>query len=309
MAAEGDDYLFDMNDVAMELSEVNLVGSEARDMTGMLVDGDRPADSIIDLCRFSNLGVGIDIGGAIPTIRRCTFADIPEAFGNPPQPGAAIILRALDEKQAGGETQSLGDSTNPDTGWNDFLRSVEGLAVINEREDAILMQDNYWGFTDPADFSKRVEGPAVLEPVLAQSSAVLAASIFCTVWSDSEQKRIGTAEIDLNISSFKSVTNNNDGVYAFPAISEGEYNIVVNAAGFREESVAVDVAGGELKSVTIALRSILPGEGEGEGEGEGCPEPASAGKAIAAYGSDLFLGGLTLLAMTVMGMRYRRREE
>jgi hypothetical protein len=98
MAAEGDDYLFDMNDVAMELTEVTFVGSEARDMTGMLVDGDRPADSIIDLCRFSSLGVGIDIGGAIPVVRRCTFADFPATFGNPPQPGAAIILRALEER-------------------------------------------------------------------------------------------------------------------------------------------------------------------------------------------------------------------
>jgi hypothetical protein len=275
-------------------------------MTGMRIFGGRPVGSLIDLCHFSSLGLGIDIGGSIPRIRRCTFENIPVSFGEPPQPGAAIILRTTDEEPPAGENQSLGDTTDPSTGWNDFLRSVEGLAVINEREDTILMQDNYWGFTDPADFGGRVQGPAVLEPVLVQSSAILAASVFCTVWSETDQKRIGTAAIDLNISSFKSVRDNTDGVYAFPAISEGDYTIVVNAGGFRSESVDISVAGGELKSVTIPLRSMVAGEGEGEGEG--CPQPADAGKAITEHASDIFLGALTLLAMVVMGWRCRRPE-
>lgn len=305
MAGEGDTYLFDMNNVAMAVTEVNFLGSESRDMTGMLVDGSLPAGSVIDLCRFSSLGVGIDIANAIPTIRRCIFENIPKTFGSPPSRGCGIILRALVGSNVQGENQSLGDTTDPGTGWNDFLTSVEGLAVINERDTEILMQDNYWGFTEPEDFNMRVDGPAVLEPVLAQSSAVLAASIFCTVWNDTDQKRLGTAEIDLNISSFKSVTKNTDGVYAFPAISEGQYTIVVNAAGFQRKSVQVDVAGGELKSVTIALRA----SDAGEGGGGGCPASANAAKAVSDYASDIFLGGLTMLAMAVLGRRYRRRYE
>jgi hypothetical protein len=181
--------------------------------------------------------------------------------------------------------------------------------VINEREDTILMQDNYWGFTDPELFNQRVEGPAVLAPVLAQSSAILAASVFCTVWTDTDQKRIGSASIDLTVSTFKSVTDNVDGVYAFPAISEGQYDITVTAPGFGTKTVDIDVAGGELKSVTIALRAIQIGEGEGEGEGEdeGCFGPAED-KASSARAGDLSLGGLTLLAMGAMGWTYRRRK-
>ena len=112
----------------------------------------------------------------------------------------------------------------------------------------------------------------------------------------------------MTVSSFKSVRENVDGVYAFPAISEGEYSITVNALGFQGKTVEIDVGGGELKSVTIALRAVQGGEGEGEGEVEGCPRPADARKALSSYASDLSLGGLTLLTMVVMGWRHRRRE-
>src|SRR5690606_36426893 len=99
--------------------------------------------------------------------------------------------------------------------------------------------------TIPEEFEARVEGPALVEPVLARSSAVLAASVFVTVWNETDQKRIGDAAIDLTISAFKSVTNNNDGIYAFPAISEGDYAITVNAPGFGSDTMNISVSGGE----------------------------------------------------------------
>src|SRR5690606_41906649 len=60
---------------------------------------------------------------------------------------------------------------------------------------------------------------------------------------------------------------NEDGLYAFPAISDGQYDIVVNALAFEERRLDVAVAPGELKSVTIAMRAATAG-GEGEGRSE-----------------------------------------
>ena len=152
------------------------------------------------------------------------------------------------------------------------------------------MQSNYWGTTDPEEFDERVDGPAVLEPVLAKSSAILASSVFCTVWDNVDQKRLTDASVQLKVSAFNPVTNNTEGIYAFPAIAEGQYSVLVNAPGYLRGSMNLNVAGGELKSVTIAMRREIPAEPGGL-----CPMPAEAtARRLGEMRGDLFLAGLTL---------------
>lgn len=297
--------LLDMNNVAMNLTDVIFLGSPERDMTGILLDGDAPARTVIDRCIFTSLGVGIDIGGGHPAIRRSTFSDIPAEFGEPLRPGAGIIIRAYDTADL--NENSMGDITDPGEGWNDFLASIEGFAVINERDEAVPMQSNYWGTIDPAEFPTRVSGAAVVLPVLAQSSAILASSVFCTVWDGTDQKRIGSAALTLSISAFDDVTENDAGIYAFPAVAEGEYSLTIHAPGYASQQHEVALGGGELKSLTIALQPLVP---DGNGSGG---EDVAKGCALAAGSSaqvDQRAGGdLVLLAMVIAAMAAAKRRE
>lgn len=300
----GQSILLDMNDVAMDLSEVTFLGSEARDVTGILMDGNAPAASVIDRCTFTRLGIGIDIGGGHPSVRRSTFGDIPTAFGDPPRPGAGIIIRAYDVFVPDGK--SMGKETSPDEGWNDFLDTIEGFAVINERDEVMHMQGNYWGTTNPEEFPNRVSGSAVVLPVLAQSSAILASSIFCTVWDGSDQKRIGTAAITLAISSFDDVTESVDGIYAFPAVSEGSYSLIVSAPGYQPQEQELSLSGGELKSVTLALNPIAPGGNGSDGEevSKGC----ALLNGTDAKNSQSAQGDVVLIAMVLAAMAAGQRR-
>lgn len=304
--AVGQSILLDMNDVSMALTDVTFLGSEARDVTGILMDGNAPAASVIDRCTFTRLGVGIDIGGGHPSVRRSTFSNIPAAFGDPLRPGAGIIIRAYDSLVP--NEKSMGDETSPAEGWNDFMDTIEGFAVINERDEVMHMQGNYWGTTNPEEFPNRVSGSAVVLPVLAQSSALLASSIFCTVWDGTDQKRIGTAAITLAISSFDEITESTDGIYAIPVVSEGSYSLIVSAPGYEPQEQGLSLSGGELKSVTLALNPIAPGGSGSDGEevSKGC---ALVDGSDAKYGrsaqGDVVLLGMVLAAMAA-GLRRKR---
>ena len=168
------------------------------------------------------------------------------------------------------------------------------------------MQSNYWGTTDPADFPTRVDGPAVIEPVLARSSAILASSVFCTVWDKVDQKRLVEAEVEMKVTSFNPVTENTEGVYAFPALGEGQYSLIVEASGYLRGTMNVTVGSGEVKSVTIAMRP--QGTVDDDDDTNGCPLMSNSAKTVADLQGDLFLGGLTILTMLGSAMLFRRRE-
>lgn len=298
----GQAYLLDLNNVSMTLTDVYFVGSAERDVTGILMDGHTDG-TLIDRCTFTRLGVGIDVGGSVPLVRRSTFSEIPAEFGDPLRPGAGIIIRAVDLPL---HTQnSFGNESDPDAGWNDFLRSIEGFAVINERDTPVAMQGNYWGTVEPTEFPTRVSGAAVVLPVLAQRSAVLASSLFCTVWDSATQKRVGSAAITLAISTFNDVSRNTDGVYAFPAISEGQYSVHVKAPGFEEQAQELSITSGELKSVAIALRAVPAGHGEGQGDvAKGCALIGGGN----AKGDQRAQGDIVLMAMVIVGMAASQRR-
>lgn len=256
--AADSEYLLDMNDVAMTLEAVTFFGSPERDRTGILVDGVAPASSILSGCTFSRLGVGLDIADGIPTLRRCVFDDFPKTFGPDERLGVAIHIRDNGKDEEG--SRNIGDSSNPANGWNDFLPSIEGFAVINERDEAVIMQDNYWGVTDPSLFPTRVNGAAAVLPILLQRSAVLASTVFCTVWDDATQMRLKSAGVSLHVSPFGEVLANPDGVYAFPCIEGGNYEIAVRMTGYQGHAEAITIGAGELKSINVAMHAFPEGE-------------------------------------------------
>ena len=302
-------YILDMNNVAMTLEQVTIEGDATRTHTGVLVDGTAPARSLFDRCVVRSLGVGIDIADAVPTMRRCLFEDFPESFGPDNLPGAAIFVRENGKDEPA--SRAIGDASDPANGWNDFLPSIEGFAVINERDEVIVMQDNYWGVTDTALFPTRVSGMADVLPILYHSSSVIASSFLCTIWDGNTQKRISSASVALNISPFDEVSDESDGVYAFPCIQDGEYNLVVDAAGYRQHTAPVTLRAGEVVSVSVALEAISEEGGEPHIDNllpffAGCSGVArGGGSGGGSAGADLFV---LLLVLANLGLWQRRRN-
>lgn len=275
-APEKNTYLLDMNNVAMRLSGVWFIGGPERSETGILVDGTAPVASVIDGCYFSFLSIGIDIGGAIPTIRRCVFENLADS---------AIVVRQDTGKYF--EAKAIGDETDPNTGWNTFRSSIDGPAVVNERNESIQMQLNDWDTNDAGEIADRIEGQAAYVPYLAQGAGLLAASIFCTVVDGKTQAPVLDASVRLVPSGYNPVTNNDNGIYAYPAIPEGSYTLQVSAPDHQTVSRAVNVAGGGLASVTVPLGAETPGRSCGcDNDGKGLP---NAG--------DLFIGALSVLVL------------
>lgn len=303
-AGQGVEYLLDMNDVAMRVTDVTFTGTGEE--TGILVDGSNPLHSVIEQCTFSDLSVGIDIGQEIPAIRRNVFQDISNS---------AIIVRATEDPVSGG---SLGDVADAAVGCNTFALSIAGPAVVNERDDTLKMEQNDWGTNDPDAITARIEGPADFEPFLAMGSGILAGSVYCTVWDADTQAQINTASVE--VGTYGPVTQSIRGVYAFPAVPQGVYTTTTEAPGYQLDTQTVNVPSGQPASVLADLVPEAEGEGgeegeveghaegENEGEGEGetpndcnCSNPQ---KTLPAK-SELFLGALTVLTLMISRRFYR----
>lgn len=285
-AFTSDDVMLVMDDVAMTLENVVFRGSAARPAAGILADGAKSAGSTIDGCLFVSLSIGIDVGGALPVIRRCTFEDTTIA---------GVFVRNTATIGAGA---SLGDVDDPSTGSNQFSGITQGRAVINELEVTLLAQQNDWGTTDvEAILANLVSGRVTVDPVLAPGSAANTASLYVTVWRAENQARIGTATVTATSDGGASVTveQNRNGVYSLPILRAGIYLIEVTATGFEEQTLSIGLAAGELGSRIVALR--VPEDKEGGPSCQGGAEGAGG------FGlSDLLVVGL-LLGGLILGTR------
>jgi len=253
-ADTGTAVLLDLNTAAMHLAHVTFAGGGSRTETGILVEGNNSANSVIEKCTFSTLAAGIDIAGAIPAIRRNLFQDLA---------GPAIILRASGKAPSG----SLGDESDPTVGCNTFSITIEGPAVVNERGETVKMEQNDWGTNDPDEIAERLDGPGDYEPFLATGSGILAASLFCTVWDARTREPIENAAVQAG--TYGPITENVGGIYSFPAIPAGTYALLATAQDYEDNGQNVTALAGQLVSVVTPLNPENGEEGEGQEEGEG----------------------------------------
>lgn len=198
----------------------------------------------------------------------------------------------------------MGDLADPETGWNTFRRTIDGYAVINERDTTLLMQQCDWDIDNPTPgaIEDRVDGDVDVAGYLATGSGILASSVYCTVWDAATQKAIDTAAVTLSPSSYSGITNNVNGVYAFPAVSSGFYTVTTTAPGYAQDSRTTTVSSGQLVSIIVALRT-QSGEGEGEGEGEtgtcSCNSGSKSGAGL-PNPADLLMSGFAVLALVML---------
>lgn len=262
-AFTSDEVMLVMDDVTMTLLNVVFRGSAARPAAGILADGALTAASTINGCFFTSVSIGIDVGGALPIIRRCTFEDTTIA---------GVFVRDTATIGAGA---SMGDVDDPSTGSNLFSGITQGRAIINELDTTLLAQQNDWGTLD-VDLVERdlVSGPVTVAPLLTPGSAADTASLYVTVWTAETQNRIRTAAVTASTSGGASVTveANSNGVYSLPILRAGTYTIDVDADGYEGQTLSVTLEAGELGSQIVALQ--LP---EDKAGGPSCyGEPGSA---------------------------------
>lgn len=255
-SVEDNPLVIRMDDGPITLREVDVRGSSNQRAVGLKVEGDaQDANTVID-STFVGLRVGIEIRESIPRITRNVFDQMGEH---------GIVFR-LRGGPGGGAENSLGDVTDAYSGFNSF-KEMGGFAVINERDESIRMQNNDWGISDLSHVDEVINGQAVVPPVLAPAGQVVAGAIACTVWDARNQQRITNASVRLEVTSFDPISNNEDGVYAYPSVNNGSYTLIAVAPGFQTRTLQTTVSSGRLSAVVIPMAVGTSGEGEGEGEG------------------------------------------
>ena len=265
----------DMDDLRFDVPMVQVTGPKTRirnvwfqgsglGLTAMHVLESALSPVTVERCTFFGVGTGIRMDGVPPRLRLNHFDFLL---------GPALVFAAgSDTKDDPAGLTGAGDASDPNTGFNRFGPENAEPVVVNERTDTLYLQNNDWATDDLAAAEKRVEsaGPVVIAPVVVPGSALLANSLFCTVVDAAIQLPVTSATTTLRISAYRPVTENESGVYAYPAVPDGSYTLTVSASGYQDQSVAINLAGGTLKSITVGL---VPDGGTVEPEPQPEPEP------------------------------------
>ncbi|MCX5771118.1 MAG: immunoglobulin domain-containing protein [Candidatus Hydrogenedentes bacterium] len=248
----------------MEVLGVRFEGGAGSTADGIVVNGGGPRGSLIERCEFSGLYNGIIINEAIPLIRRCWFHDLS---------GSAIIVRAMQvpNKEDDG---TLSTEHDPNSGYNTIdLASIDGdLAVVNQRDEPLIMENNDWGTDIDAEIGSRVSGASDYVPYLAKGSGAGAATANCNVWDSATLEPVTSATVQLSKAggSFSPLTENAGGVYTFACLAPGPYTFSVTAPSFNMKLQTKTLAAGDNVMLLFPLTSS-GNEGEGEGEKpDGC---------------------------------------
>jgi len=283
-------------------AEDSLVWSEVRGLTlrrvilegtgtqfGVVLRGDT-GGTLMEECRFEQLHVALDIGGPLPWLRRSVFND---------QDLTHLFVRKIDglvkDVEVGGV---LGREDDPNGGFNNFLATRTGTAVINERDEPLFVQYNEWGTVEPDEATARMDargaGEIVFVPFLPLGNAVLAGAIFCTVLDAAGESPITDATVSITPSPYQPVTTNLDGVYPFAAIFPESYTLRVEHPQLGAHTRGVQVEAGATVSVEVLLGA----------PGTGCFRSAPAGGL--PLGGDTLLMGLVFLGLAGPSRRTRR---
>jgi len=271
--AQPDDVLLVMDDVVMWITGVLFLGDSSRQATGVRLHGHQESTMFFE-CVFSTLDIALDIHDSIPCVNNSDFMDCATT---------QILLR--DTEHPGSNPIGLGDHTRTNYGWNRHLGGLDEMVLVNERDSTVLIQRNEWDTEDPAEIMMRMNKSDDFEPFLEIDQAFFAGSVFYSVWDAENEAPILNASVRMDVSPLRPVTENTNGLYAFPVVSEGGYTATVTAPGFQTRTLSVDLSPGEVKSMLAPMRRV-GGPGP-PGTGCACPEGA---RSLEGTGGNLLLG-------------------
>ncbi|MCX5772183.1 MAG: Ig-like domain-containing protein, partial [Candidatus Hydrogenedentes bacterium] len=247
-------------DIANDAVRVRQVDFSGAGFTGIRFDSPTGFGVLIEECLFTGLQTGIEIFEAIPTIRRCKFEDLS---------ADAIVLHPRTKGTKSGNDGSLGEAGNANSGYNTFASTIEGYAVVNEREgEPLVMQNNDWDTDNTDEIASHIGGAGADEvdfyPPLAKGAGMTAASVFCSVWDVADKTPVENASVRLSPGAFNPVTENTAGVYTFACVPPDAWTFTVSAPACPDAAQSADVEAGESKSLLFPME--MSGQSEGEGE-------------------------------------------
>ncbi|MFM1920904.1 MAG: hypothetical protein RLZZ303_2538, partial [Candidatus Hydrogenedentota bacterium] len=293
--------LLSVDNVAMRVVRCIFRGPTRKDSTGIVITGQRVRELEIESCLFERLAVGIDVDAGHPALRRSFFENLS---------AAGIIIRCPES----GQPFSQYDGDDARVGFNTFEEDLGVPAVINECPVPANMERNDWGLEDPTvpgAIDGVIEGTVNFNNFLKLGGALFSGALFCTVWDAEDQEPILNARVALQPVAAAAVTENRQGVYAFPALASGAYTLNITAPGYDARTQQVQLADGELASVIVAMRfNGVVEEGEGEGEDPptgGCPCNQD-NKLGPPQPGDLMLSLLTFATLAMSTLLLRRQS-
>lgn len=294
--------LLSVDNAAMRVIRCIFRGPTRKDSTGIVITGQRVREVEIESCLFERLAVGIDVDAGHPALRRSFFENLS---------AAGIIIRCPES----GQPFSQYDGDDARVGFNTFEEGLGVPAVINECPVPANMERNDWGLEDPTApgaIDGVIAGTVNFDNFLKLGGALFAGSLFCTVWDAEDQEPILNARVALQPVVAAAVTENRQGVYAFPALASGAYTLNITAPGYEARTQQVQLADGELASVIVAMRfNGVIEEGEGEGEDPptgGCP--CNQGDKLGPpQPGDLMLTLLTFATLALSTLLLRRQAQ
>lgn len=240
----------------MVVQNVAFVGADGSLATAIVASGAGQA-SLVEGCIFESLQTGIEILGGAPVIRRCTFFNIS---------GSAIRVSDVEPKEG---NVVISSADNPNSGYNTFLLATIGAdaAVVNERDQQLIMENNDWDTDEEAEIAARVSGDTDFIPYLGKGAGAAAASVHCRVWDADSQQPVVTGSVQLGPGTFTPITKNTAGVYSFACLSPGTYTFTFTAPGYLPLSLSKSVGAGTSDMLLFTLVKATGDTGDDGGGG------------------------------------------
>ncbi len=258
--SQSDLILLRINDVSLTVDQVTFDGQLLGESIGIFIDGPDSSDTLIRNCRFINLGTGIQSTNSGVAVSDNSFENIT---------GRAIRIGFTVEKQSG-TTPVLGRIDNIlETGFNRF-RFLSGNAIefLNVPPEITSAEYNDWGVYTPEEIAGLIGGSVKqggetvdFEPFITEDKALEQGSITGIVLDGQQDLPIDTALMpgvsQTGAGAFAMAAE--DGLFVFPAVLPGTYNLRAAALGYNDSDVvAVEVVSG---GVAQAPRFLLAPDG------------------------------------------------
>ncbi|MBI4559568.1 MAG: DUF1565 domain-containing protein [Candidatus Hydrogenedentes bacterium] len=244
--------LVEVNDVATEIANVELNGSDNPFSIGIQISGANSSASRIHDSTVKRVEYGIRAVDSSVKIARNLFQDIL---------GDAVFVRLPEGKQGeSGETPQLGSTADAaETGFNRF-RNVNGLLVQNANPAQTRAEYNDWGLYTDAEIQAKVSGEVDFKPYLGKALVLGSLSLNLVngrtlelIPEDAGPVVQGTLNnVDWSPLAREPVS----GVFYLDQLDEGTWTVSGSAEGYVAGSAPVYVSGGIINVAQLNLAPV-----------------------------------------------------
>ena len=230
--------LLSIDGVKMSVFNVAFDGSNLQGTVGISIINLGSSATVVQDCLIRQCEYGVRALETGARITRTRFETIQE--------DALFVQRPSDDKgEEADVVPNMGDSSDlEETGQNSFdADSIGGAFINNLNESAtIVAEGNEWGFDEFGQINPRMAGPGKVDflPFRLSSNAGILTFTLAVLLKDGETSLpILTGTVSVVGTPPRSVSDNDDGVYVFPALPQGDYTVNGAMAGFQTASESV----------------------------------------------------------------------